>query len=80
MAMFWSRSFILPFMLSYLFKLSINAFASLLACCGVKIILDFTRALGTPGSNFMKSIINSLFECVIIAKLEYIPSAISSLN
>ena len=42
--------------------LSDKAFTSLLACCGVKIILDFTFALGIPGIILIKSTINSDIE------------------
>ena len=57
-------------MASYLFKLSIKALAKRLACCGVSSILDLTLAFGTPGNNFIKSITNSLLECVMMARLE----------
>jgi hypothetical protein len=36
-----------------------NAFNNLLACCGVKTILDFTLALGIPGMILTKSRTNS---------------------
>ena len=38
---------------------SAKAFNNLFACCGVKIILDFTLLLGTPGIILTKSTTNS---------------------
>ena len=51
-------------------KASFKAFENRFACCGVKIILDFTFAFGTPGITLIKSTTNSETEWFIIAKLE----------
>lgn len=59
-----------PLALSNFPTLSCNARRSRLACSGVRIILDLTFALGTPGIILTKSITNSELEWVITAKLE----------
>ena len=47
-----------------------SASKSRLACSGVRIILDFTLALGIPGIILTKSITNSELEWVMTARLE----------
>src|SRR5690606_475905 len=68
-----SRESIAPFTFSYFSILSCKALIKRLACSGVSTIRDFTRVFGTPGIMRRKSTTNSVFEWVIIAKLEYIP-------
>lgn len=41
-----------------------------LVCCGVRIICDFILVFGILGIRCRKLIINLLFECVIIVRLE----------
>ena len=48
-----------------------------MACSGVIIILLLTSGFGRPGSIVAKSMMNSLCECVMIARFEYAPFAIS---
>src|SRR5690606_39808931 len=64
-------SFVLiaPLATSNRLMLSCKAPSSLLACSGVRTILDFTLALGTPGIIRIKSRTNSVFEWVMIARL-----------
>ena len=57
-----SKSLIGPFTVSYFWIFSLIAFMKRLACCGVRIILDFTLLLGVPGITFTKSITNSACE------------------
>jgi hypothetical protein len=74
-----SRSWIFPFVPSKRRMFSVSAFINRLACWGVNIIRDFTLLFGVPGITFTKSMTNSAWECVIIARLAYSPSATSSL-
>ena len=66
---------IFPNSFSYFTIFSCKAPSRRFACSGFMMTLLLTVGFGTPGNKEAKSIINSELECVIIAKLEYIPPA-----
>ena len=72
------KSWMVPNCCSYLAMLSAKALYKRLAFNGFIITLERTFALGVPGIIWAKSTMNSFGEWVMIARLEYLPSAISS--